>query len=126
MHVLCGVRRDEAVERLPELRRRFCATPDPADAAMAAGRLRDGTPAVGQACAPEVQPGGRRRALRGDQGRGAGEALGLVGWAKRSVPTMANHDCGRVVGTAPERLCPPYEAVNLLYRASGECDSLSR
>ncbi len=32
----------------------------------------------------------------------------LVGWAKRSVPTIS-HDDAKVVGTAQERLCPPYE-----------------
>src|SRR6476469_9736842 len=31
-----------------------------------------------------------------------------VGWAKRSVPTTSN-DRRRLVGTAQERLCPPYD-----------------
>ena len=32
---------------------------------------------------------------------------GLVGWAKRSVPTHGE-DAGEMVGTAQGRLCPPY------------------
>jgi hypothetical protein len=32
MHVLCGLRGDETLQRLPELRRRFCAAPDQAHA----------------------------------------------------------------------------------------------
>jgi len=34
---------------------------------------------------------------------------GLVGWAKRSVPTIFIHH-GKMVGTALPRLCPPYES----------------
>src|SRR6266481_4805263 len=34
---------------------------------------------------------------------------GTVGWAKRSVPTIPTTFTHKVVGTAQERLCPPYE-----------------
>src|ERR1700694_3299713 len=78
MHVLCGLRRDEALQRLPELRRRFCTTPDPPDAGMAAGCVHDQAGTVGQAGASEGKPGGCRGAFREDQGRGAGETIGSL------------------------------------------------
>src|SRR5262245_43529986 len=33
-----------------------------------------------------------------------------VGWAKRSVPTVASELSERMVGTALARLCPPYDS----------------
>src|SRR4051812_2084970 len=78
MHLLCGLRGDETLERLPELRRRFCAAPDKANAAMATGRVHEQPGAVGQAGASEVQPGGRRGALREGQGCRAGEAVSCL------------------------------------------------
>src|SRR5690349_23356513 len=46
--------------------------------------------------------------MRGRQSQGCD---GLVGWAKRSVPTVS--PIGRmVVGTAHARLCPPYASAS--------------
>src|ERR1700710_657189 len=44
---------------------------------------------------------------------------GNVGWAKRSVPTIGFAGsiyiayCGMMVGTAQERLCPPYDSAEI-------------
>src|SRR3954454_18648000 len=93
MHVLCGLRGDETLQRLAELRRRFCATPDQANAAMATGRVHDQPGAVGQAGASEVQPGGRRGALRSGQGCTAREAV-------NSLHVIARTPCDEAIQTA--------------------------
>src|SRR5581483_52368 len=56
MHVLRGLRGKQAIQRLPELRRRFRAAADPPVEGVAAWRVRDQARAVGQAGASEVQP----------------------------------------------------------------------
>src|SRR3954465_11693878 len=93
MHVLRRLRGDEALQRLPELRRRFCAATDQANAAMATGRVHEQPGAVGQAGASEVQPGGRRGALRAGQGCTAGEAV-------NSLHVIARSPCDEAIQTA--------------------------
>ena len=58
------LRRDQARQCLPELRRRFCAAADPARQGVAAGRISRETAAVRQARPSEVRPRRDRRALR--------------------------------------------------------------
>src|SRR5206468_9571205 len=78
MHILRGLRRDETVQRLPQLRRRLCPAPDPPRTGMAAGRVHDQADTVGPARASEVQPRGRGRALRTDTRRVAGGELNCL------------------------------------------------
>src|SRR6185437_9914858 len=52
---------------------------------------------------------GKRRNIPSDETRSDRKAVETVGWAKRSVPTLATDDRQRLmVGTAQGRLCPPY------------------
>src|SRR3954464_9068627 len=98
MHLLRGLRGDETLQRLPELRRRLCAAPDQANAGMATGRVHDEAGTVGQAGASEVQPGGRRGALRADTRGAAGEAVD-------SHHVIARSPCDEAIQTAAaERL----------------------
>src|SRR5689334_5380083 len=77
MHVLRGLRGDQAAERLSELRRRFCAAADPADEGVAHRRLHGETSAVRQARASEIFAGGHRGALRASERRSARGAVAL-------------------------------------------------
>ena len=54
-----------------------------------------------------------RHSLDGElpEGRYVSRVTSLVGWAKRSVPTIHEPTIGKMVGTARVRLCPPYEAL---------------
>ena len=61
MHVLRGLRRDQAVQRLPELRRRLCAAADPPGRGMASRPLRRQASRLGQARSPVAQPARDRR-----------------------------------------------------------------
>src|ERR1700753_2510422 len=78
MHLLRGLRRDQTWECLPELRRGFCAAPDPADYTMAARRVRHQASAVGQARAPQIQRGGYRGAFGENQKYFAGAAIEIL------------------------------------------------
>src|SRR6266704_5303731 len=60
MHVLCGLRREQTVQCVPELRRRIHRPPDPACDRATARRMRGKTYAIRQACASEIQPRRRR------------------------------------------------------------------
>jgi hypothetical protein len=42
--------------------------------------------------------------------RGNAESRLIVGWAKRSVPTIQDDAVATTVGTALARLCPPYDS----------------
>ncbi len=75
MHVLCGLRREQIAQRLPELRRRFCSPADPAHDPDAAWRLRRQAAAVRQARASEVQPRGCGCAFGAAAGYSAGTAV---------------------------------------------------
>src|SRR6476620_7298614 len=75
MHVLHGLRRKQAAQRLPELRRRLCAAADPPLEGMAAGRMRCQACAVGQARASEVFAGRCRRAFGAAEGYCARTAI---------------------------------------------------
>src|SRR5262245_12394160 len=92
MHVLCGLRRDQTVQRLPELRRRLRPAPDPARTRMAAGRMRGKQPAVGQARASEIQRRGCRGACGTDTGDTPGAAVAPSLRAKRSNPESLRGD----------------------------------
>ena len=92
MHVLRGLRRQQAAQCLPELRRRLCAAADPARDRAAAGRVRHQAVAVGQAGAFEIQRRGCRRAFRAACGifrRRSGEPVPrhCEGEAKRCPPS---------------------------------------
>src|ERR1700676_816008 len=75
MHLLRGLRRDQAAQRLPELRRRFRAAADPACQGMAARRLRHQAGALGQTRASEIQFRGHRGAFGAAAGYSAGAAV---------------------------------------------------
>src|ERR1700761_9110025 len=77
MYLLRGLRRDQAVQRLPELRGRLRAAADPTREGVAAGRVRCEAGAIRQAGASELQPRGRRGALRASEGREAGGAVAI-------------------------------------------------
>src|SRR5450631_4174956 len=68
MHILRGLRREQAAQCLPELRRRLCAAADPADTTVAAERVRHHAASLGQARASEFQSRGYRCTFGGDQG----------------------------------------------------------
>ena len=87
MHVLRGLRGEQAAQCLPELRRRLCAAADPARDGAAAGRVRHQAAAVGQARASEIQPRGRRRALRRGSGYSAAGAVKLSTSLRGAVAT---------------------------------------
>src|SRR5262249_25877387 len=75
MHLLCRLRGDKTRQRLPELRRRLCATPDPPRSGMARRCVHGKTSAIGQARASEVQSRRHRRALGAPEKRGAAESI---------------------------------------------------
>jgi len=78
MHLLCGLRGRETRQRLPELRRRFCAAADPAIAGMAAGRMERKTAAIRQARSPQICARRCNGALRATQRHSAGAALDRI------------------------------------------------
>ena len=63
VHVLRGLRRDQAAQCLPELRRRFRAAADPARERMAARAIGREATSFGQACSSQLQPRRHRRAF---------------------------------------------------------------
>src|ERR1700722_14796727 len=87
MHVLRGLRGEQARQRLPELRRRFRGAPDPARERMAAGRMRHQARAVGQARTSEICDGRHRSALRAAEGCAAGRAIVIYPVIARSEAT---------------------------------------
>jgi hypothetical protein len=110
MHVLCGLRGDQARQRLSELRRRVCATTDPARDRTAARSVRREAPAVGQAGTPQIQSR-RYRGAFGEASRySAGgalncptviarstcdEAIQLLSWRGRKMDCFAEPVIGR-------------------------------
>src|SRR3954469_5982591 len=70
---------------LPELRRRFRATPDPADNGMASGVIAGEAPCLGEARASVVQPRGHCRAFGPDQEYASQQTLRFSRTAARSV-----------------------------------------
>src|ERR1700675_1719402 len=89
MHLLCGLCREQAPQRLPELRRRFCSPPDPAGTGMAAWVIGGKAPAVEPARAIVLQSGGHRGAFGTDQGYSAGAAL--------NCPRIARSPCDEAI-----------------------------
>jgi hypothetical protein len=75
VHVLRGLRRGQAAQCLPELRRRIRAAPDPARAGMAARIISCEAAAIGPAGPPVLWPRRCRRAFGADQGYSAAGAL---------------------------------------------------
>src|SRR4051794_35869281 len=84
MHVLRGLRGDQAAQCLPELRRRVCAAADPACDRTAAPRVRDEAAAVGQARAFEIQRGRCPGALRAAAGHPTAGAVTYPRHCERS------------------------------------------
>src|SRR6516164_10760305 len=78
MHLLRRLRRDQACQCLPELRRRLRAAPDPPCARMAGWRMRRQASAVGQARAFEIHARRHSRACGTAQGYPAGGALSFA------------------------------------------------
>src|SRR3981081_914625 len=100
MHILCGLRRDQAPQRMPELWRRFCATADPACQGMAARTNGREAARVGQARASVVQPRRYRCAFLAYQEYSAGRALSSPrtviarsAATKQSSLSLATLDC---------------------------------
>src|SRR5882757_6388470 len=75
MHVLRRLRRQQAAQCLPELRRRFCTAADPTSAGMAAGTNGCETAAVRQARSSVLQPRRHRSAFGADQERSTAGSL---------------------------------------------------
>jgi hypothetical protein len=50
-----------------------------------------------------------RGAIDSDSGSGNNQ---IVGWAKRSVPTIPHGELGEMVGTSLTLLCPPYDRID--------------
>src|SRR5262245_12946889 len=75
VHVLRGLRRERAAQRLPELRRRLRAAADPAGDRMAGRTLRREAAAVGETPLVVVQPRGNVGVERSAQGHPARAAL---------------------------------------------------
>src|SRR6185437_8943889 len=73
MHLLRGLRGDQAIQCLPELRRRLCASADQAFEGVATGRERGQASALGQAREAEIFAGGCRGAF------GAGKGCSAAG-----------------------------------------------
>src|SRR5689334_20668470 len=97
MHLLRGLRGDEAAQCLPELRRRLRAPADQAIEGMAIGRVRGQASTLGQAREAEIFTGRRRRTLRAAEGCAAGTAVVLitttVWWARFVLPTLHSRHC---------------------------------
>src|SRR5664280_534408 len=79
MHVLRGLRREQAAQCMPELRRRLCAAADPPGTAVAAECLRHHAAPFIQTRTSEFQPRGHRRAFGADQGYSAAGPLSRRG-----------------------------------------------
>src|ERR1700750_1445421 len=97
MHLLRRLRRNQTVQRLPELRRRLCAAPDPTHARMARRRVRRQAGAIGRAGTFEIFGRGSCGICSRRKGRGAGGAmtypLVIASAAKQSRATLATLDC---------------------------------
>ena len=92
MHLLRRLRRNKTLQRLPQLRRRLCAATDQPIEAMAAGRLRRESTAIGKARVPEIRARRDRRTCGADQRRSAGGQV-----------TRGRHSAGRIVpSTSPK------------------------
>jgi hypothetical protein len=67
VHVLRGLCGEQPPQRVPQLRRRFCPSTDPAEHRAAARRVRRETSAIEPACASQIHPRRCRRAFRPGQ-----------------------------------------------------------
>jgi hypothetical protein len=112
MHVLCGLRREQALQCLPELRRRFCAAPDPAGDPTAARRFGATTSAIGQTRASQIQSGRCCRAVGEAARYSAGAAVNYSSrrhsWmVRRTIPRDSGFDAPHRPGMTGWIIPPP-------------------
>ena len=85
VHLLRRLRRDDAAERLPELRGRICPAADSAGDGMAARAFRRKAPAIIEACVSFLRPRRDKGPFESHQGHRAGAALALLCATKSST-----------------------------------------